>query len=92
MPDKRYVGHVAIHFPGRFKSSGLRETPFSSEIRIFSVRYLRFAFLLCKKRAGRSEHVLKRKLDAFNSDYVMLQMQSEELRVRSVQGQIKMAV
>ena len=37
------------------------------------------------------EEVLKRKLDALNSDYAMLQMQSEELRVRSVQGQMKLA-
>ena len=51
----------------------------------------KYAFYLCKK-IGRSEHVLKRKLDALNSDYAMLQMQSEELRVRSVQGQMKMAV
>ena len=28
------------------------------------------------------EEVLKRQLDALNNDYAMLQMQSEELRVR----------
>ena len=37
------------------------------------------------------EEVLKQKLNDLNSDYAMLQMQSEELRVRSVQGQMKMA-
>lgn len=37
------------------------------------------------------EEVLKQKLDALNSDCAMLQMQSEELRVRSVQGQMKLA-
>lgn len=37
------------------------------------------------------EEVLKRKLDDLNSDYAMLQMQSEELRVRSVQGQTILA-
>lgn len=37
------------------------------------------------------EEVLKQKLNALNSDYAMLQMQSEELRVRSLQGQMKLA-
>ena len=37
------------------------------------------------------EEVLKQKLNALNSDYAMLQMQSEELRVRSFQGQMKLA-
>lgn len=36
------------------------------------------------------EDVLKRQLDALNSDYAMLQMQSEELRVRNIQGQMQM--
>lgn len=35
------------------------------------------------------EEVLKRQLDALNSDYAMLQMQSEELRIRNIQGQMK---
>ena len=30
------------------------------------------------------ENVLKRQLDNLNGDYVMLQMQSEELRVRNI--------
>jgi len=30
--------------------------PFSSKTRIFVFCYLQFAFRLCKKRAGRSEH------------------------------------
>ncbi len=34
----------------------------------------------CQKMTD--EDVLKRQLDALNSDYAMLQMQSEELRVR----------
>ena len=37
------------------------------------------------------EEILKQKLNALNSDYAMLQMQSEELRVRSLQGQMKLA-
>lgn len=37
------------------------------------------------------EEILKRKLDDLNNDYAMLQMQSEELRVRSLQGQMKLA-
>ena len=37
------------------------------------------------------EEVQKQKLNALNSDYAMLQMQSEELRVRSLQGQMKLA-
>lgn len=36
------------------------------------------------------EDVLKRQLDALNSDYAMLQMQSEELRVRNIQGQMQL--
>ncbi len=36
------------------------------------------------------EEVLKRQLDALNSDYAMLQMQSEELRVRNLQGQMQL--
>lgn len=36
------------------------------------------------------EEVLKRQLDALNSDYAMLQMQSEELRVRNIQGQMQL--
>ena len=36
------------------------------------------------------EEVLKRQLDALNSDYAMLQMQSEELRVRNLKGQTKL--
>ena len=37
------------------------------------------------------EEVLKRKLDALNSDYEMLKMQSNELLVRnSVHGQMKL--
>ena len=36
------------------------------------------------------EDVLKRQLDALNSDYAMLQMQSEELRIRNIHGQIQL--
>lgn len=36
------------------------------------------------------ENVLKQQLDALNSDYAMLQMQSEELRVRNIQGQMQL--
>lgn len=36
------------------------------------------------------EDVLKRQLDALNNDYAMLQMQSEELRVRNIQGQMQL--
>lgn len=36
------------------------------------------------------EDVLKRQLDALNNDYAMLQMQSEELRVRHVHGQMQL--
>lgn len=37
------------------------------------------------------EDVLKRKLDGLNSDYAMLQMQSEELRIRNIKGQTALA-
>lgn len=37
------------------------------------------------------EEVLKRKLDGLNSDYAMLQMQSEELRIRNIKGQTALA-
>lgn len=36
------------------------------------------------------EEVLKRKLDGLNNDYAMLQMQSEELRIRNIQGQTQL--
>ena len=36
------------------------------------------------------EDVLKRQLDALNSDYAVLQMQSEELRIRNIHGQIQL--
>ena len=36
------------------------------------------------------EEVLQRQLDDLNSDYRLLQMQSQELYVRNVQGQMKM--
>ena len=36
------------------------------------------------------EDILKRRLDDLNSDYAMLQMQSEELRVRNIQGQTRL--
>ena len=36
------------------------------------------------------EDVQKRQLDALNSDYAMLQMQSEELRIRNIHGQIQL--
>lgn len=36
------------------------------------------------------EDVLKRQLSALNSDYAMLQMQSEELRIRNIHGQIQL--
>ena len=36
------------------------------------------------------ENILKRQLDNLNSDYAMLKMQSEELRVRNVQGQMQL--
>lgn len=36
------------------------------------------------------EDVLKRQLDALNSDYAMLQMQSEELQVRTIKGQMQL--
>ena len=36
------------------------------------------------------ENVPKQQLDALNSDYAMLQMQSEELRVRNIQGQMQL--
>lgn len=36
------------------------------------------------------EDVLQRQLDALNSDYAMLQMQSEELRIRNIQGQMQL--
>ena len=37
------------------------------------------------------EEVLKRQLDALNSDYAMLQMQSEELRIRNIQSQMQLS-
>lgn len=37
------------------------------------------------------EEVLKRKLDGLNSDYAMIQMQSEELRIRNIKGQTALA-
>ena len=36
------------------------------------------------------EEVLQRQLDDLNSDYRLLQMQSQELYVRNVQGQMRM--
>ena len=36
------------------------------------------------------EEVLQRQLDDLNTDYAMLQMQSEELRVRNMQGQMQL--
>lgn len=36
------------------------------------------------------EEVLKRQLDNLNSDYAMLQMQSQELRTRNIQGQMQL--
>lgn len=44
-----------------------------------------------QKKKKTYEEILKRKLDDLNSDYAMLQMQSEELRVRNLQGQMKLA-
>ena len=44
-----------------------------------------------QKKKKMYEEVLKRQLDALNSDYAMLQMQSEELRVRNLKGQTKLA-
>lgn len=35
------------------------------------------------------EDVLKRQLDALNSDYAMLEMQAEELRIRNIHGQVQ---
>lgn len=43
-----------------------------------------------QKKKKMYEEVLKRQLDALNSDYAMLQMQSEELRVRNLKGQTKL--
>ena len=37
------------------------------------------------------EQVLQRQLDDLNKGYAMLQMQSEELRVRNLQGQMQLA-
>ena len=39
---------------------------------------------------GYYEEVLQRQLDDLNTDYAMLQMQSEELRVRNMQGQMQL--
>ena len=43
-----------------------------------------------RQRKKTYEEILKRQLDALNNDYAMLQMQSEELRVRNVQGQMQL--
>lgn len=43
-----------------------------------------------QQRKKTYEEILKRQLDALNNDYAMLQMQSEELRVRNVQGQMQL--
>ncbi len=48
----------------------------------------KIAALQQKKRTY--EEVLKRQLDDLNSDYAMLRMQSEELRVRNIQGQAQL--
>ena len=37
------------------------------------------------------EEVLQRQLDDLNSDYRLLQMQSQELHIRNVQGQMRLA-
>ena len=52
--------------------------------------YLSFTLKRDAEKKKTYEEVLQRQLDDLNSDYRLLQMQSQELYVRNVQGQMKM--